>query len=96
ALSGLANGLVNAPIHSIILARTPRTLRTKVWSVVIVLTAVLGPAGLLVAGPVLERAGFTPVLVTVLAVQSIAAAAFALAGLRERARDTAAVAAPAP
>ena len=93
-LSGLANGLVNAPIHSIILVRTPRALRAKVWSVVIVLTSVLGPAALLTAGPILERAGVTPVLVTVLVVQSIGAAAFAIAGLRERARGTSAVAAP--
>jgi MFS family permease len=84
--SGFANGLVNAPVHTIFLLRTPRALRTKVWSVIIVLTSVLSPAALGVAGPALEWAGFRPVLLTVVVVQSVAALAFAAAGLRERAR----------
>jgi MFS family permease len=84
--SGFANGLVNAPVHTIFLLRTPRALRTKVWSVIMVLTSVLSPAALGVAGPALEWAGFRPVLLTVVVVQSVAALAFAAAGLRERAR----------
>jgi hypothetical protein len=84
--SGFANGLVNAPVHTIFLLRTPRALRTKVWSVIIVLTSVVGPAALGAAGPALEWAGFRSVLLAVLAVQSVAAIAFAAAGLRERAR----------
>jgi MFS family permease len=85
AASGLANGLVNAPVHTIFLLRTPRALRAKVWSVIIVLTAVLGPAALGAAGPALEWAGFRPVLLVVVVVQSFAALAFAAAGIRERA-----------
>jgi MFS family permease len=85
-VSGLANGLVNAPIHTMFLLRTPRALRAKVWSVIIVLTSVLSPAALGVAGPALEWAGFLPVLLAVVAVQSVAALAFTAAGLRERAR----------
>ena len=85
--SGLANGLVNAPVHTIFLLRTPRALRTKVWSVIIVLTSVLGPAALGAAGPALEWAGFRPVLLVVAVVQSAAALAFAAAGLSERARS---------
>jgi MFS family permease len=85
--SGLANGLVNAPVHTIFLLRTPRALRTKVWSVIIVLTSVVGPAALGAAGPALEWVGFRPVLLAVLLVQSIAALAFAAAGLSERARS---------
>jgi predicted MFS family arabinose efflux permease len=85
--SGLANGLVNAPVHTIFLLRTPRALRTKVWSVIIVLTSVVGPAALGAAGPALEWAGFRPVLVVVFLVQSVAAMAFAAAGLSERARS---------
>jgi MFS family permease len=83
--SGLANGLVNAPVHTIFLLRTPRALRAKVWSVVIVLTSVLGPAALGAAGPALEWVGFRPVLLVVVVVQTLAALAFAAAGLRERA-----------
>ena len=44
AVAGLANGLVNAPLHTILQLRTPRHLRTKVYSVVITATAILGPA----------------------------------------------------
>jgi MFS family permease len=84
--SGLANGLVNAPIHTIFLLRTPRALRPKVWSVIIVLTSVLGPLALGAAGPALEWAGFRPVLLTVFLVQSACCLAFAAAGLNERAR----------
>ena len=86
AVSGLANGLVNAPVHTIFLVRTPRALRAKVWSVIIALTAVFGPAALGVAGPALDSAGARPVLVAVFAAQTVAALAFAAAGLRERAR----------
>jgi MFS family permease len=86
AMSGLANGLVNAPIHTIFLTRTPRALRAKVWSVLIVLTAVLSPAALGVAGPALESAGFRSVVLVLVSVQTLAAVAFAAAGLRERAR----------
>jgi MFS family permease len=84
--SGLANGLVNAPIHTIFLLKTPRALRPKVWSVIIVLTSVLGPLALGAAGPALEWAGFRPVLLTVFLVQSACCLAFAVAGLNERAR----------
>jgi MFS family permease len=86
AASGLANGIVNPPIHTIFTLRTPRALRAKVWSVVIAATAVLGPVTLGVAGPVLDAEGFVPVVLTLVAVQSVAAIVFAAAGLRERAR----------
>jgi MFS family permease len=85
-VSGLANGLVNAPIHTIFLLRTPRALRAKVWSVIIALTSVVGPAALVAAGPALEWVGFRPVLLVVVVVQTLAALAFAAAGLRERAQ----------
>jgi MFS family permease len=91
AMSGLANGLVNAPIYTIFLTRTPRALRAKVWSVLIVLTAVLSPAALGVAGPALESAGFRSVVLVLVSVQTVAAVAFAAAGLRERARVAQAV-----
>jgi MFS family permease len=86
ASSGLANGIVNPPLHTIFTLRIPRALRAKAWSVVIAATAVLGPLALVGAGPVLDSAGFVPVVVALVAVQSVAAIAFAAAGLRERAR----------
>jgi MFS family permease len=84
--SGLANGLVNAPIHTIFLLKTPRALRPKVWSLVIVLTSVLGPIALAGAGAALEWSGYRPLLLTVFVVQSACALWFAQAGLNERAR----------
>jgi MFS family permease len=85
-VSGLANGIINAPIHAIVQLRTPRALRAKVWSVVIVMTAILGPPLLAATGPALEWAGLRPTLVVLLGLQSLAVVAFTVAGLRERAR----------
>jgi MFS family permease len=91
-VSGLANGIVNAPIHTIISLRTPRALRAKVWSVLIVGSALLGPPVLVVTGPALERAGLVPTLLVLLVVQSVAVVGFTAAGLRERNRLAAPVA----
>ena len=91
ALSGLANGIVNPPIFTIFTLRIPRALRAKAWSVVIVATAVLGPLALVAAGPVLDSDGFMPVVFALVTVQSVAAIAFAAAGLRERGRAAQAV-----
>ena len=93
AVSGLANGIANPPVHAIYTLRTPRALRAKVWSVVIAATAVLAPVALAVAGVVLETDGFRPVILTLVAVQTVAAVAFTTAGLRERSRAAQAVAA---
>jgi predicted MFS family arabinose efflux permease len=86
ALSGFANGIVNPPIHTIFLLRTPRALRAKMWSVIIAATTIAGPVALAAAGPVLDSDGFVPVVLTLVAVQTLAAVAFTTAGLRERAR----------
>jgi hypothetical protein len=85
-LSGLANGIINAPIHAIVMLRTPRALRPKIWSVVIVMTSILGPPFLAATGPALEWAGLRPTLVVLLSLQSISVVWFATAGLRERER----------
>ncbi len=86
AVSGLANGIVNPPVFTIFTLRTPRALRAKAWSVIIAATSVLGPVALVAAAVVLETEGFVPVLLALVAVQTVAALAFARAGLRERAR----------
>jgi MFS family permease len=85
-LSGLANGVINAPIHAIVQLRIPRALRAKVWSVVIVMTALLGPPLLAATGPALEWVGLRPTLLALLVLQSLAVVAFTYAGLRERGR----------
>jgi MFS family permease len=86
AVSGLANGISNPPVHAIFTLRTPRALRAKVWSVVVAATAVLAPVALAGAGVVFETDGFRPVILALVAVQTAAAIAFTTAGLRERAR----------
>jgi MFS family permease len=91
AASGLANGIVNPPVFTIFTLRIPRALRAKAWSVIIAATAVLGPVALGAAGPVLDAEGFVPVILALVAVQTVAALAFAAAGLRERARVAQAV-----
>jgi MFS family permease len=91
AVSGLANGIVNPPVFTIFTLRTPRALRAKVWSVIIAATSVLGPVALVGAAVVLEAEGFLPVVLALVAVQTVAALAFAAAGLRERARVAQAV-----
>jgi MFS family permease len=86
AVSGLANGIVNPPVHTIFTLRTPRALRAKVWSVIIAATSVFGPVALVAAAGVLEAEGFLPVILALVVVQTLAAFAFCVAGLRERAR----------
>jgi hypothetical protein len=60
-------------------------VRAKAWSVILVATAVLGPVALVGAGQTLESSGFVPVVTAIVVVQSLAALAFAAAGLRFRA-----------
>jgi predicted MFS family arabinose efflux permease len=91
AVSGIANGVANPPVHAIYTLRTPRALRAKVWSVVVAATAVIAPVAIAVAGIVFETQGFRPVILALVGVQTLAAIAFTTAGLRERARIGAAV-----
>lgn len=85
AAAGLANGLVNAPIHTILQLRTPRHLRTKLYSLLITATSVFGPLALIATGPALEHLGVDETLAIVIGVDTVAVVAFALAGLRFRA-----------
>jgi MFS family permease len=84
--SGLANGLVNAPIWTIFTVRTPPALRPKAWAAIIATTSLLGPLVLLAAGSALDSIGLTGTLLAIVLVQSVAALIFASAGLRERLR----------
>ena len=91
AVSGFANGVANPPVHAIYTLRTPRALRAKVWSVVVAATAVVAPLAVAGSGPVLDADGFRPVILTLVAVQTVAGIAFTTAGLRERSRQRQAV-----
>ncbi len=88
-IAGFANGIVNPALHTIVQIRTPRALRTKLYSFVITATAILGPAALIATGPALERFGVDPTLVVLVAIDTMLVLLFAAAGLRFRAADRA-------
>ena len=96
AFSGLANGLVNPSLHSLITLRIPPGLRPKVMGAWGTGWAIAAPVGLLVAGPVLELWGARPVFVGIAAIQTVAMIALAGSSLREyRRRSLAPAAEPA-
>ena len=82
--SGVANGLVNPPIHSISTLRIPAALRPTVMTTVMVLWALINPLGLFAAGPVLDAFGTTPVLVGFALTQTLMMAVVGLVAARER------------
>jgi MFS family permease len=82
--SGIANGLVNPPIHSISTLRIPAALRPTVMTSAMVLWALVNPLGLFAAGPVLDAFGTTPVLVAFALTQTLMMGVVALAAARER------------
>ena len=79
-IAGFANGLVNPALHTIVQLRTPRALRTKLYSFVITATSILGPAALVATGPALERFGVDPTLVVLVAIDTVLVLLFAVAG----------------
>jgi len=86
-VSGIANGLVNPPLHTISTLRVPASLRPTVMTTAMVLWALVNPLGLFIAGPVLDAFGTTPVLIGFAAVQTVSMAAAGLAAVRERGRE---------
>ena len=86
-IAGFANGVVNPALHTIVQIRTPRALRTKLYSFVITATSILGPAALIATGPALERFGVDPTLVVLVAIDTVLVLLFAAAGLRFRAAN---------
>jgi MFS family permease len=86
-IAGFANGLVNPALHTIVQLRTPRHLMTKLYSVVITATSVLGPVVLVCTGPALERFGVDSTVAVIVALQTLLVLLFAVAGLRFRAAE---------
>jgi predicted MFS family arabinose efflux permease len=86
-VSGIGNGIVNPPLHTIMTLRIPAPLRPAVMTTAMVFWAVVNPLGLFVAGPLLDSYGVTPVLVGFAAAQTLMMAAAALASARERGRQ---------
>jgi MFS family permease len=86
-VSGIANGIVNPTLHTIMTLRVPAPLRPTVMTTAMVGWAVVNPLGLFVAGPILDAFGTMPVLVGFAAVQTVAMASAGLAAARERGRQ---------
>jgi MFS family permease len=83
--SGIANGVVNPPIHTILTLRVPRPVRPGALAAMTAVFTLIQPLGVFVAGPVLEAFGAEPVLVALAVVQTLAMGAIAVTALRERA-----------
>ncbi|MEJ7568551.1 MAG: hypothetical protein WKF41_09835 [Gaiellaceae bacterium] len=75
--SGLANGIVNPPIHSMMTLRVPPPLRPSVMTVNVMIFGLAQPLGVFGVGPVLDAFGPQPVLVAFAAVQTVAMALIA-------------------
>jgi MFS family permease len=82
AVSGLANGLVNPSIHSIITLRVPPALRAKAMTGFMTIFGLVTPLGLLIAGPTLDAVGPRPVFLGVAAVQTVCMAGVVLTAAR--------------
>jgi predicted MFS family arabinose efflux permease len=90
-VSGIANGLVNPSIHSLMTLRIPPALRPTVMTTMMIVWAAAYPLGLFAAGPVLDAYGTEPVLVAFAAVQTAAMAVVALVSARASAAPKPAV-----
>ena len=91
-LSGLANGLVNPSIHSLLTLRVPPQLRPSVMTVNVMIFGLAQPLGVFGVGPVLDAFGPQPVLVTFAAVQTVAMTLVAVSSFVVRRRESTAAA----
>jgi predicted MFS family arabinose efflux permease len=86
-LSGIANGLVNPTIHSLMVLRVPAALRPSVMTVNVMLFGLAQPIGVFGVGPVLDHFGPQPVLVAFAATQTLAMSLVAVASFAVRRRE---------
>ena len=84
-VSGVANGLVNPSIHTLLTLRIPPLLRPGALAAMTAVFTLVQPIGAFAAGPVLDSFGVEPVLVALAVIQTLAMGAIALTSLRERA-----------
>jgi predicted MFS family arabinose efflux permease len=82
--SGIANGICNPSIHTIMTLRMPLAIRAKAMTANMTIWGLGMPLGLIVAGPVLSAYGARPVLIGFAAVQTVAMLGVAAASLRAR------------
>lgn len=84
-LSGVANGVVNPSLHSIMTLRMPPAIRAKAMTAMSTINGLAYPFALFAVAPILAAFGAQPILVIVAAVQSAAAIAVSLTTLRAHA-----------
>jgi len=87
AVSGIANGIVNPPLHATMTLRVPEALRPVVIPTMMLTWTILQPIGIFVAGPVLDAFGTEPVMVAFAVVQTLMMGLAALACLWVRPRE---------
>jgi MFS family permease len=92
-VSGIANGIVNPPLHAVMTLRIPPALRPTVMPTMMLTWTILQPVGLFTAGPILDAFGAEPVLIAFAAIQTLMMSAAALACVWVRPRT---VSAPVP
>ncbi len=86
-LAGVANGLVNPSIHSLLTLRVPPALRPSVMTINVMLFGLAQPLGVFAVGPVLDELGPQPVLVAFAAVQTVAMSLVAVSSFVVRRRE---------
>src|SRR4051794_20233352 len=82
--SGVANGLVNPSIHTIMTLRIPARLRPGTLAAMAAAFTLIQPLGVFIAGPVLDSFGVEPVLIALAVIQTLTMGAIAFTSLRER------------
>lgn len=92
AASSFFGPLVNAPLIGVITMRTPEAIRAKVMTAVLTTAMLAGPAGMVVAGPLLEAWGPHHVFLLVAAGQLLATIPFAIVAFNARTVEGAATA----
>jgi MFS family permease len=85
AVAGVFFPFLNSVVITTRTMRTPPQLRPTVHTAAVTVALILAPIGALAAGPALGAFGLDAVLVAVMAANTVFGAAFAWAGLRERA-----------
>ncbi len=83
-ISGLFTPMLNAPLITMIMLRSPAEVRAKVVTFVMTANLLVGPVGYSLTGPGLDRWGLTPVLAVVaIGVSAAALLLMTMAGIRE-------------
>lgn len=95
-VSGIANGLVNPSLHTLMTLRIPPALRPTVMTAMTMVFVLVQPLGVFGAGPVLDEFGPRPVLVAFAAVQTVAMALVVVVSLRARSPAAATTASALP